>query len=461
MLDRVCKSDVCLADTTAPFSEWRLDERIGVLEDIHMNQEVRRIVRHGIGPLWWWLVLLAFLGTAYGETRTEKQPVPIGVLYPLSGAASSRGEDALEGARLAISEVNLGGGVKGRPLAAVVGDTAGDPETALSEARRLVHLERVTALLGILDDEAAFLVSELAGQQQVPFIGAGHGDDRLLLERFHPFYFRVNASNHQLTAATALYAAQQPWQRFAVIGPDVPSSRRALESFKTVLLRHREEVQWVGTWWTHTYDYDFAPLIRSLKTSGADAVLCLYEPGCLKEFIRQGALLGLFPNTRLICPLNTGDYAFLREMGDRLPDGMVLAAYHHLNWPETPGNRDFIHKFKGRTGRYPSQSAAAGYAGVHLLAKAFQESGWPVDSRNLARVLEQTSVPCPWDPPGFTSYIRSDEHQMVMAVAVGEVMSGTGFPPASKVLENWMAAPPHDILLEAWDIFEARFPKPK
>ena len=67
----------------------------------------------------------------------EKEEIIIGVLAPMATRQGSVQRDA---AALAIEEINAKGGILGVPVKMVVGDDKLDPDTAVSELRRLVSL---------------------------------------------------------------------------------------------------------------------------------------------------------------------------------------------------------------------------------------------------------------------------------------------------------------------------------
>ena len=72
----------------------------------------------------------------------------IGFLTDFSGGTTEASRDRHRAFELAIVHVNGGGGVLGMPVAVAVGRNTGEPETAVAEARRLVEIEGVHAIVG-------------------------------------------------------------------------------------------------------------------------------------------------------------------------------------------------------------------------------------------------------------------------------------------------------------------------
>ena len=394
---------------------------------------------------------------AFAGSTTDS--ITLGVLYPMTGPDAERGTEAWKGAQLAAMDVNLSGGILGTPIQLVLGDTQSDPQIALQEARRLQSFENIECLIGVLNGECAVKVSRFAHLQGLVFLGSGHEEDRLLLEGFHPVYFHLTPSTHQTATLAGLYAATFPWKQYAVCGPDTVTSRSAARAFLDALSLKKKDAKFRAQWWTRPNDPDFTEIIRSLRQGDFPIALCLYRDKNLTEFFRQSSLLGLFSTTRLICPFDGADYLFLKQMGDRIPDGFLMGAYHHLNWPDTPANLRYIYRFKGRFGYFPSQSAMDGYVAVRFAAQGFNEAGSLRNRDKLIKAMESLTISLPWDTPGFKSHMYSGSHQLALPLAMGKTTSGSDFPPAVKMVGEWFSAQPSRLMMAPWDIFEGRFPE--
>ncbi|MFE2533099.1 ABC transporter substrate-binding protein [Streptomyces sp. NPDC059371] len=103
-------------------------------------------------------------------TRTERRPVRIGALVPLTRPGwVEAGRHLLVGLELAVREVNGTGGIAGRPLELVVRDTAADPRKAAAAVDELAELG-VAALAGEYHSVVARAVATSADALGVPFL---------------------------------------------------------------------------------------------------------------------------------------------------------------------------------------------------------------------------------------------------------------------------------------------------
>lgn len=96
------------------------------------------------------LVLPAVISGGSGTARAQDEiaPLKIGALLPFTGDLSDFGQPMLDAMQLAVDEINGAGGVNGQPVELVQGDDGTAPQQAVEEARRLVDVEGVSAIVG-------------------------------------------------------------------------------------------------------------------------------------------------------------------------------------------------------------------------------------------------------------------------------------------------------------------------
>lgn len=102
----------------------------------------RRLLRAGA-----LLVAASWLGP-FPAIAQEKEPVVLGFVTGLSGSQAQYGRDNLKVAELFAEQINAKGGIDGREVQTISGDTQEQPDIAISLARRLLRENKVTAFLG-------------------------------------------------------------------------------------------------------------------------------------------------------------------------------------------------------------------------------------------------------------------------------------------------------------------------
>ena len=116
--------------------------------------------------LWIAMVALAFVGTGPGPVDAQSGPIKIGLLVPLTGAASALGKDMLSGTELYLDEINRQ--VAGRKIELIVEDTEGVTATALTKARKLVDQDHVAILTGGLLASTGYALHPFADAAKIP-----------------------------------------------------------------------------------------------------------------------------------------------------------------------------------------------------------------------------------------------------------------------------------------------------
>lgn len=381
-------------------------------------------------------------------TAASEGPIRIGALFPLSGGSAELGRTGLEGAELAVKEINGRGGVLGRSLELVPRDTKGVVEDALREARRLVLQDGVDFLLGTVNSGAALAVAEFAEQQKVIFMVTVASADNITVENFKPHVFRSGVMNSQQDGAAARFAATLPYKRWAVVAPDYEYGHGGWEIFKNKLKELRPDVEFVSESWPKLYEGDYTAHINSLLITRPEAVYNLLWGGDLVAFVQQGVQFGVFDEIKFLFP-TIAELSILRALSDVMPEGLYGAGRYYFNWPDTEDTRRFVNAYLEAYGEYPSPSTAQSYDGVLFLAAAIEKAG-TVETEAVRRALEGITT---LTSRGEAS-LRAEDHQLMANFAWGTVkrVPGYDFP----VVSDFVAFPGEEVTPTVEEIMERR-----
>ncbi|MDR7486908.1 MAG: ABC transporter substrate-binding protein [Armatimonadota bacterium] len=147
-----------------------------------------------------------------GLAAAQEPTVPIGAVYPLSGALARIGAAIRNGIELAAEIVNTPYPDLTLPLAAasglprlgnrkirlIWGDSRGDPATGRAEAERLIERERVVALIGSYQSAVTATASLAAEAKGIPFLNPESSSPRLT-ERGFKWFFRTGPHDTTFT----------------------------------------------------------------------------------------------------------------------------------------------------------------------------------------------------------------------------------------------------------------------
>lgn len=189
----------------------------------------------GVGAgVWVALIIIVAIVAASGgyytglsQGITEAQPtgptlpetIKIGVLLPLSGDLGAVGQKMLKGAQLAVEQINKAGGIAGRPVELVVGDTETNPEKAASEAQRLINVEGVKVIIGAAASPSTLAVAPIANDAEVVVISPSSTSPKISDPESDPdnFVFRVVGSDSLQGMAMAAIANELGYTTAAIV----------------------------------------------------------------------------------------------------------------------------------------------------------------------------------------------------------------------------------------------------
>jgi ABC-type branched-subunit amino acid transport system substrate-binding protein len=160
-----------------------------------------------------------------GTGSTSGGPVTYGVLSCFTGRLASLGQAMLQGSQVAMAEINAAGGVLGRKVALVTGDTSCDVADGVTATNQMLTKN----ISGVIGPET----QEINGVE--PILDANHivdefqGGDTARDHQMDPFFFRDSPSDSQLGVAMSLYGHQQGYTRAVMLFYSDPAAQTFLK----------------------------------------------------------------------------------------------------------------------------------------------------------------------------------------------------------------------------------------
>ncbi len=145
--------------------------------------------------------------------------VVFGAVLPLTGASASIGEDQRRGIELALEKINANGGVLGKPLSVVIEDSAGNAQTALSAAKKLVSIDGAKVVMGEYSSGITVPLREAMAREGVVHINCGSSSVKLR-QKGGGSAFSVIGLDDVLAKFAAKALREQNFAKAAVILPN-------------------------------------------------------------------------------------------------------------------------------------------------------------------------------------------------------------------------------------------------
>ncbi len=252
------------------------------------------------------ILIIAAIGGYYvyrAAVKPKVEEIKVGVVLPLTGGAAKCGMLAKQGIELAIEHINAAGGIKslgGARLVPIWADSASKPEVGMSEAERLITVEKVHVLTGCYQSAVTLPVAGVAEKYKIPFMVADAIADEIT-ERGYKYVFRIHgkASWYGRDAVKAILDLnERAGTNFKTIGLVYVNDEFGISSadgFKEYLeqLAPGYEVTF-----EEAYPYpiaDFSPLVTKLKAANPDIVVHVgYTDDCIL-FMKTLKAMGWYP----------------------------------------------------------------------------------------------------------------------------------------------------------------------
>lgn len=356
-------------------------------------------------------------------------PVKVALITDSAGATSLFGTSNINGARMAVDEINEAGGVLGEDVELLARDSKGDPEIGVQLARDAVLQDEVSAIFGPVSSAVAVAMTEVAKQNQTPIFFHTSNTQTLTAENFHEYAFQVGPNTTMEGRGNAIALADEPYKRWAVIAPDYEFGHLQSDAFIEKLQELNPDVEIVKKVYPALGETDFTSFITSVLASEPDAVYGALFSGDLIAFTTQAAPLGFFDEVFFTSLYETDA---LQALGEEAPEGVrgySRAPFFAIDSPEID---EFVASYRDRYGVYPSDWAIMAYDAVKLWAEGVEEAG-SLDPDELVDALEGYEFGSLRGPVT----IRPEDHQASVPVYSGIVTADpeVGFPTWTDVEE--------------------------
>ncbi len=321
------------------------------------------------------LCLAAATRSERAEAESKVMPVRIGAVYNLSGAQASLGQPSLNGAILAVEQLNARGGLLGRRVELVSVDGRTDPALIAEETKQLVHSPGMSAITGLSDTNLVLAAAPVAEKARMVFLTSGATSPRVTLE-FPNYYFMACFGDNTQAAAGAEYAYSVLGAKTAYLLFDDTTDYTVLLAgyFKDRYLQLGGQIVGEDTYTGGAADFSAQiAKIKALETppdmlyvsSGPDEIGTL-----VKQLRDAGVGEPVFGGDGYDTPL-------LLKIAGEAANGVYFTT-HALFDPTqaTPLAKQFIDGYQARFGTPPESSfAGLGYDALNLVAAAIDRAG--------------------------------------------------------------------------------------
>jgi branched-chain amino acid transport system substrate-binding protein len=347
---------------------------------------------------------LAALALGLMPLAQAQAPIRIGILTELSGPLGPSGAGERDGFTLYLK--NHGNRLAGREVQLIIEDTAGDPQVAITKAKKLAESDRIDVLIGpLLSANGAALKGYLVGQH-LPTLLEATVDE----VTDGKYIFRTSFSGNADSYLEGYLPGKAGFRRALIVAPNFNAGQTAAEYFDKGFRDAGGTV--VQKLLPRLGAPDFGATIAQFSDQ-ADVGIIFMAGGdairFVKAFSSYGKKLPLYGFTATV------DETLLPTQG-KAALGFTGAGFY-FSTIDSAANRQFVSEYKAAYNKKPAWFSAGGYIAGQALEAALVATGGRVDDREaLVAALKAVQLTTPAGPFRFDANNNPIQPRYVMQI---------------------------------------------
>jgi branched-chain amino acid transport system substrate-binding protein len=332
--------------------------------------------------------LAAALAAIPAGPAAAADAIRIGGVGPLSAPGSfESGKEMKMAMEMAVEEINAAGGVLGKKVELIFGDTQGLPEKGVAVMERLIEKDRVAAVVGEFHSSVAKAEIEIANRLKVPIIIAEAWAD-VITEKQYRYVFRIAPANSLFYAKIADWIIASGFRNVVMITENtdygIGVERVVGEALKKAGIP-------ASSFTAERTVQDFTPQLLRFKISKPrpDLLFGIFTGAGELLMVKQAHEIGFAPSKETAM-FAVGTDALHQEFWEVTGDAgryTLTKSGYYPGIKFTEKTDPFIEDFKKRFNREPTFAAMEAYEAVNLVADAVARAG-SADPEAIVDALE-------------------------------------------------------------------------
>jgi branched-chain amino acid transport system substrate-binding protein len=335
------------------------------------------------------LRILAVLAAAL-PAAVAAQEIKLGGLLETSGFIASLGQPGLDGAQLAVDQVNAAGGINGRKVALVNVNSESDNTKTVSGAKRLLEQDKVVAIIGPMSSGSVFAVADTVERAKIPMIANGASRGIVQPPENRKFMFLAPLTDVVVQSVMFKDMQAKGIKKIAILNSDVAFGTSGRDSLEKAAGQYGITIVAKETF--GNADTDMTPQLTKIRATDAEAtVLWATGPG-LAISAKNHRALGI--KTPLYLAHSANDFNFLRLAGDAANGVLLPSSKIYVTDalpaadPQKAVVEGFVRDYEKKYGKPPATFAGNGYDAAMMIMQAIRKVG--TDPVKLRDAIENT-----------------------------------------------------------------------
>jgi branched-chain amino acid transport system substrate-binding protein len=331
------------------------------------------------------IVAATALALGVSTYAARGQDIKIGMSGPTSGAEAYFGNTWMNGAEMAIKEVNEAGGIAGRKVVLVRQDDQGDPKQGTLVAQRFCDDDGMQAVIAHFNSGVTIPASDVYNRCAMPQVT--NSSNPKVTAAGYKNLFRPIANDYMQGGIPADYAVDVLKAKTTAIVHDKQAFGQGVSDvFKTQFEKRGGKVtSYSGVSAT---DVDFSAVITKLKTENPDVVFYGGTMPGVALFVKQMRALGMKSTFFAADPAFLPD--FIKTAGESVAAGSIVS-FQAPPYDSTSALREFAKKYQELWKDAPGSYSAYGYNEAKIILEAMARAK-PLGRETIVAELQKTNT---------------------------------------------------------------------
>ena len=362
---------------------------------------------------------------ALGETQLN-----IGFIDPFSGTYASLGDNELNGAKMAIAEINKKNGILGHQVALITQDSAADVGTAIEKFHEVVDKDNVNFISGAVSSAVALALVHAADLAQVLYVDTGGHVDSVTGTQCHWTTFKVCSDTWMLANAISKVLLKFG-KRWYISTPDYAWGHFLEAGFAKILKENGGTL--LGNALMPLGSTNFSSVLIQVMQANPDVFIVLQGGDDLVNLMKQAVEFGMTEKMKF-------GYGLIElEQLQALPP-VARTGWGVMEWwwdqPNVPQVKPWVDTYrKLYPAQYPTARSWFGYVAMHTIAMGAAKAN-SLESVKVSRAIEGMELPPELRLGPYPIQWRAGDHQLLITEFVGEVNGKGEYPNLFTVKET-------------------------
>ena len=317
------------------------------------------------------------LAVVTATSAWSQETIRIGGLLETSGFIASLGQPGLEGAMLAVEQVNAKGGIGGKKLELININTESDNTKTVSAAKRLIEQDKIVAIVGPMNSGSSFASTDTVQRAETPMISNGGSRGIVMPAAEKKWIFLAPLTDVLVQSVMLADLKAKGVKRIALLNSDTPFGTSGREQLEKNAGAYGVTIVMQQTFAND--DKDITPQLTRIRGSDAEAsVIWGTGPG-LAIAVKNHRQLGI--KTPVYLAHSANDFNFLRLAGEAANGVLIPSSKIYVidsladNDPQKPVLQAFVRDYQAKYSKLPATFAGNGYDATMMIAEAIRKGG--------------------------------------------------------------------------------------